>query len=145
MKTILYRLLKLGAVPGELLPVLEQEGIVEFDEGMTGRFVCRHVDAPKKRYRNRSEGFYGCLVLTKQRLLLCTFSRRQINISLDDDRISQLYIEQPQAGVLSISFESSVFREGWQGVIEFTLKTEKAGYFLDALLSIGAQQATASA
>ena len=53
-KTILYRLFGLGSVPKKLLPVLKQEGIVVYDEGMQGRIVTKYVNGPGKRYRHRS-------------------------------------------------------------------------------------------
>ena len=68
---------------------------------------------------------------------------RQINISLEDPRLSEIFVNVPTAETLSISFESSVFRDGWAGVIEFRFKTEKAHEFHDVLKSLGAQQGAA--
>lgn len=142
-KTILYRLFGLGSVPRKLRPVLEQEEIVVLDEGMRGRLVMRHVDGPRKRYRHRSEGFSGCLVVTKARVVCYTYSKRQINISADDPRMANLYVDTPAEQELWLSFESSRFREGWQGVIQFRFNTAKALQFRDALLNVGAQQGIA--
>ena len=52
----------------------------------------------------------------------------------------RLYVNIPKGHTLSISFESSVFRDGWSGVIEFQFKKEKARQFHDVLKSIGARQ-----
>lgn len=142
-KTILYRLFRLGSVPKKLLSALEQEGIVVLDEGMGGRFVTKHVDGPGKRYRHRSEGFSGFLAVTKERVVCYTYWKRQINISVEDPKASNLYVDVSEEQRLSVSFESSVFRKGWEGVIEFQFNTEKALLFRDALVSIGAQQGTA--
>lgn len=141
-KGFLYRLFGLGAVPKQLLPVLQQEGIVVIDEGMSGRFITKYVNGPRKRYRNRSEGFSGCLVVTKERVICHTYSKRQINISVKDPKVLKLYVDVPEEKKLSISFESSIFREGWEGVIELSFCTEKALLFRDAFLSIGVQQGT---
>jgi hypothetical protein len=46
---------------------------------------------------------------------------------------------------LSIAFESSVFREGWQGAIEFRFKTDKAQAFHGVLSGLGAQKAPGAA
>ena len=143
-KTILYRLLGLGSVPKKLLPVLEKEGMIVFDEGMGGRFIAKHVKGPGKRYRYRSEAFSGCLVITKARVVCYTYWKRQINISVEDPKISKLYVDVPEEQRLSVSFESSTFRKGWKGVIELRFSTEKASAFRDALVSIGAQQGTPS-
>ena len=143
-KTILYRLLGLGSVPRKLLPVLEKEGIIVLDEGMGGWFITKHVNGPGKRYRYRSEGFSGCLVITKARVVCYTYWKRQISISVEDPKISQLYVDVPEKQRLSVSFESSTFRKGWRGVMEFRFNTEKASSFRDALVSIGVQQGVAA-
>jgi hypothetical protein len=142
-KAISYRLFGFGAVPRQLLPVLEQEGIIVIDEGMKGCLIAKHIDGPKKRYRKRSECFSACLALTKERIVCYTYWKRQINISTKDPKIAELYVDAPREQKLSISFESSIFREGWEGVMEFCFHTEKALLFRDALLSIGVQQGTA--
>jgi hypothetical protein len=50
---------------------------------MGGWFVTKHVDAPDKRYRHRSEGFSGFLAVSKARAVCYTFGKRQINISVE--------------------------------------------------------------
>ena len=143
-KTILYRLFGFGSVPKKLSPVLEQEGVVVFDEGIGGWFVTKHVNSPRKRYHHRTEGFSGCLAVTKARVACYTFGRCQINISVKDPNIANLHVDTPKEQKLCLSFESSVFREGWEGVIEFRFNTDKALLFRDALVAIGAQQGTAA-
>ncbi len=138
-KTLLYRLFGLGSVPEKLLPLLEQEGIVVSDEGISGWFIAKHVNAPGKRYRHRSEGFSGCLVLTRERLICYTYGKRQINISVKDPKTANLYVDIPKKDKLCLSFESSDFREGWNGIIEFRFNTNKAHQFREALIEIGVQ------
>ena len=82
----------------------------------------------------------GWLAVTNKRILCYTYRKRQINISVDDPKIANIYISTPSDEKLTISFESSVFREGWKGIIEFKFKTEKAKLFFHALSAIGAQQ-----
>ena len=142
-KTLLYRLFGFGSVPKKLFSLLEQEGIVVSDEGMGGRFIAKHVNGPGKRYRHRSEGFSGCLVVTKERVICYTYGKRQINISVKDPKIDNLYVDISKEEKLSISFESSDFREGWNGLIEFRFNTNKAHQFRGALIEIGAQQGAA--
>ena len=142
IRTILHRLFRLGAIPRKMLPVLQQEGIEVADEGMGGWFLTRRVKGPGKRYRHRAEGFSGCLVITRKRVFCTTFWKRQMNIGADDPRMAELVCDAPDARTLSLSFESSVFRPGWEGVIEFRFKTDKALQFCDALRSIGARQAS---
>ena len=141
-KSILFRLLNIGAIPRKLRPVLDKEGIVVFDEGIVGCFMAENVKGPGKRYFHRSEGFSGFLAVTRKRVVCFTYWKRQINISVEDSKISELYFNALNDKTLSVSFESSVFRDGWEGVIEYRFKTEKTLQFCDALKSIGAQQGT---
>lgn len=138
-KSILFRVLGLGAIPRKLRPLLDAEEIVLADEGMRGWFLTGNVNGPGRRYRHRAEGLSGCLVITKKRILCYSFGKRQINISVDDPKISEFHVDLPRENTLSISFESSAFREGWQGKIELRFRTEKAREFRDALRSLGAQ------
>ncbi len=141
-KNFSYRLFKFGAVPRKLLPILEQENIVVSDEGMSGKFITKNVKESGRRYLHRFERFSGCLVITKKRLLCYTFSKRQINISIYDPKILKIFYSVPEDNTLSISFESSVFHNGWSGVIEFQFKTDKTNQFVDELKSIGVRQGT---
>lgn len=143
-KRLLYRLFGFGAIPRKLRPVLQQEGIVVADEGMAGSFVARNVKGPGKRYLRRIEGFSGCLVLTKKRLVGFSYWKRQINIAVDDPKFRDLHVDLTRDETLSLSFESSVFREGWQGVMEFRFRTDKAGRFFEALTALGAKQGMAT-
>jgi hypothetical protein len=142
-KTILYRVFGVGSVPKKLRPVLEREGVVVLDEGIGGCFVAKHVNGPGKRYRHRTEGFSGWLAVTKARVTCYTYGKRQINISIEDPKIADLYVDTPTEQKLCLSFESSNFREGWQGVIVFRFRTDKAHSFREALVAIGAQQGAA--
>jgi hypothetical protein len=143
-KNILYRLFRIGCIPGKIRPVLEQEGVILADEGMGGWFIARNVKGPGKRYVRRTEGFSGCLVITRKRIICYTYWKRQISISVDDPRLSELYVNATDRQKLSISFESSVFRDGWEGVIVYRFKTDKAIQFQDALMSLGVQKGFAS-
>ena len=143
-KTLLYRLFGMGSVPKNLRDVLDQEGVVVLDEGIGGWLVTQNLNAPGKRSRRRREGFSGWFAVTRARVICYTFQKRQINISTQDPGISHLYVDTPEAHRLQISFESSHFHEGWQGVVEFSFRTDKALMFRDALLAIGARQGSAS-
>jgi hypothetical protein len=139
-KSLLFKLLRIGAIPKKLRPIFDAERIVVGDEGMSGSLIYRNVKGPGKRFINRAEGFSGCLLVTKKRIVCFTYWKRQINIAVDDQRVSEISVEIPQKNVLSISFESSAFREKWEGIMEFRFKTEKANEFYNVLRSFGVQQ-----
>jgi len=138
-KSLLFRVLGIGAIPKKLQPVFDAEQIVVADQGMQGRLLYKNVKGPGKRFINRIEGFCGCLVVTKQRIVCFTYRKRQINIAVDDPKISEIFVAMPKENFLSISFESSTFRDGWKGIMEFQFNTNKAQEFLDTLKSIGAK------
>lgn len=143
-KTLLYTLFRIGAIPRKLLPILQSEGIVVADEGIAGRLITKNVRGPCKRYLNRSEGFSGCLVITTKRVACFTYWKRQINVAVGDSRLSALFVRLPDDETLSLSFESSVFRDQWEGIIEFEFETENALQFRDALKSVGAREGSAA-
>jgi len=139
-KSLFFRLFGLGAIPKKARPILESEEILVADEGITGRFIGRNVKGPGRRYIGKIKVFLGCLIITKKRIVCYGYNKRQIHIEIDDPKLSNLYVDMPGTRTLSISFESSLFQQGWEGVIEFRFKTDKAGQFQDLLRSLGAQQ-----
>jgi hypothetical protein len=143
-KSIFYRLFKLGRIPQDLQTVLDTEGIVVSDEGISGWYVTKNLKAPGRRSKYKKEGFSGFLVITKMRVLAYTFKKRQINIPVDDPNISKLYAELAGTEKLTLSFETSSFHDDWQGVIDLQFNTPKAQEFYDALLDVGVQSGAAS-
>ena len=69
---------------------------------------------------------------------------RQISILVEELKIESPHVDTPTEQKLCLSFESSGFCEGWQGVIVFRFTTGKALSFQRSLLAIGAQQGTAA-
>ena len=115
-KNLLYRWFGIGAIPKKIRPALATEGIVAADEGMGGWFVAKNVKGPGKRYIRRREGFVGCLVVTRKRIVCYTFGKRQMHISVDDPAVADLYADFPEKDILVVSFDAGRFRTGWQGM-----------------------------
>ena len=136
-KTVLYRLFKLGGIPKKLRPLLEAEGMVVCDEGIGGWYITKDLKAPGKRFKHRREGFSGFLAITQKRVIAYTNWKRQINILIEDPRISAIHAEIVDSQRIGLSFESSLFRSDWQGVIELHFNTPKAREFHAALNRIG--------
>lgn len=136
-KTLLYRWFGIGAIPKKIRPALETEGIVAADEGMGGWFVAKNVKGPKKRYIRRREGFVGCLVITRKRIVCYTFGKRQMHISVDDPAIADLCADLPEKEILAVSFDAGRFRSGWQGILEFRFNTDQADRLYQALTAAG--------
>ncbi len=144
-KSILYKLFGLGRIPRKVRPVLEAEGIQIADEGIGGWYITRNFKSPGRRTKYRKQGFSGCLVVTKKRVILYSFGRRQINIAVEDAQMAALYADVTRPGTLSLSFDAADFHDGWQGGIEFRLKTAGAQDFFDLLRALGVQQGVAAA
>ena len=142
-KTLSYRLFRLGSIPRKLRPLIEAEGVLVADEGIRGRLVMGRVRGPGRRHYGRVEGFSGCLVVTRERILAYSYGKRQINIGRDDPRLAELYVRLASPEWLTISFEASAFREGWVGVMEFRFRTNQAPRFHEVLVSAGASQGRA--
>jgi len=137
--TLLYRLFKIGGIPKKLRPVLEAEGMVVVDEGIGGWVITKDVKGPGKRFKHRMEGFSGFLAITQKRIIAYTYWKRQINSSVEDPRISALHADLSSSQSIVLSFESSAFRDDWQGIIKLHFKTSKAQKFYDVSMDIGAQ------
>ena len=133
-----------GGSPKELQSILETEGIVVADEGVSGWYVTKNFKSPGRRSKYRKEGFSGFLVITKERVLAYSFKKRQINIAVNDPKISELYADLDGSEKITISFEASSFYDDWQGVVELRFNTPKAQDFHDALMGFGVQSGTVS-
>ncbi len=101
-KSILYRLFKIGAIPKDLRPVLESEGIVVSDEGMGGWFITKNFKAPGRRSLYKKSRISGCLIVTKKRVICCTFGRQQISILVGDPKMSFLHAKLVKAQTIAL-------------------------------------------
>ncbi|MGM0564319.1 MAG: hypothetical protein ACQES2_08310 [Pseudomonadota bacterium] len=138
-KSFLYRWFGLGRLPRRLSPLVQTEGLLLLDEGITGWWSTRRINGPLRRYRYRKEGLIGSLVVTRRRFMAYSFSKRQINIGLDDERMSGLAVSAPSPKKLLIEFDASDFHPNWQGQIQWQFNTAKARQFLSILLESGAK------
>lgn len=139
-KNILYKLFGVGRVPRKHQALLESETIVILDEGIKGLFVTKDFKSPNKRFVNRREGFLGSIVVTKTRVMCHTFWRQQINLSVNDSRLTLLHTELISPETIAISFDSYLFNKECEGIIEFQFKTDKAQEIFDALGFLGVKQ-----
>jgi len=142
-KALLYRLFGVGKVPEKIMKSMEIENIDLWEEGISGSFSAKNFKAPGKSFKYKKEFFAGWLMITRKRVLSYTLGRRQINIMLEDPKISGLLVEILKPGVLSISYNASVYHEDWSGKIELKYKTDKAEEFYNKLVSLGCTKGNA--
>ncbi len=137
-KSIFYRLFGIGSMPAEIRDLISREGILASEEGIKGWFIAKNAKGPGKRFIHKRRGFVGYLALTSERLILYFMGRRQINIAFNNPGFNKIRVNILEPGTLSVSFESSEFLDGWEGVFEYRIKTGKAQQFYDILVSRGA-------
>lgn len=142
VKPLLYRWFGLGKLSSRVRPVLESEDIVLMDEGMPGSMTARRVKGPWKYQHYRWRGFYGNLVITKKRIIAYAFWTRQINVELDDERISKLFVDKTSENAIDISFQLAEFRDSWQGEMSYRFYTEKADDFMKKMIEAGVSKGT---
>lgn len=142
-KALLYQLFGTGSIPAEMRVKLEAEGLVVADEGLRGTWFSKNFKAPGRRSLYKARGFVGFLVVSQKHILAYAFGRPQINLPVDDPRVTHLHSDLMGADRICISFETAHFHSDWQGVIELRYRTEKARTFHDTLLHLGAKQGRA--
>ncbi len=82
-KSILYRAFGIGKIPKHLLQIIEEEGIVLIDEGISGSVVFRNFRAPGRRHGYCKKWFIGSIVLTRKHILTFQFSKQIIGVPLE--------------------------------------------------------------
>lgn len=129
-KSIFYRLFGLGKFPKAMVPILEREGIVLEDQGLSGSVTFRKFRAPGRIYRYRKSGLVGSLVITNLRFAAFTFSKPLVNLPLEKDRLDLLELSVPKRNKFLVKFNAGDFHESWKGTIECRFTTELADMFL---------------
>ncbi len=132
-KSILYRLFGLGKIPKAMRPILEAEGIVLLDEGLSCTTRFKNFRAPGKRYSSRVSWFTGSIVITQIRIAAFSSFRPIINIPLDHQRINELNCSVKKETTLCIQFDPAAFFENWSGSVEFRFSTDQARLFCKKL------------
>lgn len=136
-KTLFYKLFGWGKIPEAMLPILQQEGIVLGEEGLSGTVYFKNFRAPGKRYYRRVSWLTGSIVLTKVRLVAWSYSKPIINVPVDGDSFNALHFLLKDEKTLTVKFDSSVFNEQWSGDIEYRFKVSQPRLFLKHLEQLG--------
>ena len=136
-KTLLYRFFGVGRIPGALRAELESEGILLADEGIGGWQVNKNLRAPGRMKWYEVRSFTGFLAVTKHRLVAQTYGTRQLDVPLDDARLSAVRASSPTERRITLSFDYETFRPGWRGLTELRFNTPKASAFYETLTGLG--------
>ena len=134
-KSLLYRLFKLGRIPAAQRAVLEREGIILAEEGLSGVVIFKNFRAPGRRYSYRRAGFSGSLVITRLRFSGFSFSRPIVNLPLQREHLDKIQVSA-EDGRLVVAFDPAPFHEGWSGWITVKFSTPNADAFLSHLKAV---------
>ena len=132
-KALLYRLFGVGKIPKPMVPVLDREGIILQEEGISGSATFKNFRAPGRRYSFRRNWFIGSIVITRQRVVAFSFSRPIINLPRTPEQLQKLHCSVKDASLLCIAFDAAAFHEDWSGSVEYRFKTSQASLFLERL------------
>ncbi len=129
VKTILYKLFKIGGIPKNLRPMLETEGFVVYDEGISGSVFMKDFKSPGRWAKHRKEWFTGFLAVTRKRVIAQAYGKRIINTPLDHEKFQSIEVKLVNPGRIEFAFESSDFHSNWSGWIVLRFNTLKAQEF----------------
>ncbi len=135
-KTLLYRLFRIGGIPGMLRLALEAEQILLCDEGIGGWLITQDLKAPGKHFKHRREGFSGFLALTRRRLIACGYGKRLINVPIGGRGFSDIRCELVAPESIELSFDAAEFQGDWNGMITLRFNTPKAEQFRASLAGL---------
>lgn len=125
-KTILYKLFGFGKIPKKYDSIIEKEGILFSEEGISGFAVLKNFKTPGKRYGYRSSWFTGSIVLTKEHLLAFQYHKPTLGISWKDVKSKNLNYFLKDQKTFCVRYEAADYKPDWSGSIELRYKTEAA-------------------
>ena len=126
MTSLLYRLFKIGALPTQVRPVLQSEGVRLLEEGIPVIVTYRNLRSPRRISSYKRMGRVGALALTHQRVLGTAFHQVILNLPWSEKRLQQVEWSLGGEGELWAAFEAGLFRPEWSGRIEIAFRCEQA-------------------
>jgi len=126
MKTLTYRLLRLGALPKRCRSAIEAEGIRILDEGIPVTVTLRNYRAPGKRIRWRRQRHSGAIVLTDKRLAAFVWWGKLFDFRIREPQTPRPSASIDDVGRLCVAFDASSFGVRRAGSIRCCFRTEHA-------------------
>lgn len=112
---------------------LEPEGIVLFEEDVSGSMTFRNFRSPGRYASWRKVGITSLLILTKKNIIALKGSSPIINVPFTDARLRQMKFSLEGEMTLLVAFDANLFQPDWSGEIEYRFKTAKAKEFLQKM------------
>lgn len=115
---------------------LQPEGIVLFEEDVSGSMTFRNFHSPGRYANWRKVAITSLVILTGKRLLAMKGSSPIIDVPLTDERLKQMNFSLENETTLLVAFDANLFQPEWSGAIEYRFKTAHASGFLQKLNEI---------
>ena len=132
-KSLFYRLFGWGKIPKKYLPILEDEGIVLHEDGISGSITFKSFRAPGRYHSWKRNWFVGSIVITDKTFAAFSLMKPLIYVLLDQKEMLELHCTLEKENTLLITYDASAFNDKWSGTIECRFKTDKAMLFLEKL------------
>lgn len=115
---------------------LEPEGIILFEEDVSGSMTFRNFRSPGRYSSWRKVAITSLVALTKTRLLALKGSNPIINVPFTDERLRKMKFSLEGEKTLLVAFDANLFHSDWSGEIEYRFKTSKSREILQKLNGI---------
>ena len=125
-KTLVYRLFGLGKLAETVRTELTSEGIVLWDEGISGSVTFVNFRAPSRYSSWRRRWYTSSIVLTRTRLFGVHFTSPVINVPLADERLRGVQISAETPNTFAFAFDAGLFQPTWSGQITYHFRTQHA-------------------
>jgi hypothetical protein len=115
---------------------LQPEGIVLFEEDVSGSMTFRNFRRPGAYYSWRKVAITSLIVLTQKKILALKGSSPIIDVPFTDARLKQMRFSLEGEKTLLAAFAANLFQPDWSGEIEYRFHTPKAQEFLQKMNEI---------
>lgn len=131
-QAFLYRVFGLGGLPKRQRKVLEQQGLVMIDEGLSGWITLKNFRGPGRYSSYRKRYFVGSIALTQRRFLAYQWRTPVINVPLEREFIDKLEC-CAKGGGIEVAFDAAEFNPKHSGSIAVFFASDRARVFIDRL------------
>lgn len=132
-RSILFRLFGLGKIPVDALRVIEQEGVILKEEGISGSITFRKFRGPGRYHGFRKSWICGSIVLTEKHLLAFQFRKTAIGVGWGDRQVKKLKCHVEGRKTLCIQYDAGDFNPDCSGHVTLRYNTESASKILSRI------------
>ncbi|HEY0428143.1 MAG TPA: hypothetical protein VGC76_10210 [Pyrinomonadaceae bacterium] len=126
-------IIRAKSVAAAYKPQLEAEGLVLFEEDVSGSMTFRNFRSPGRYDSWRKVAITSLFALTRKRLLALKGSNPLIDVPFIDARLREMRFSLEGEKTLLVAFAANLFQPDWSGEIEYRFHTPRAQEFLQKL------------